>query len=546
LSRPRASAQTMTTSAVAVPSRSRTTAEQAARAVADFGFDKTPTPARPPTSVAAPATAATANAILVPDGDFSKTRQAQRWAFLQAHRMAPAMSASSNDRSSRGGAVVPVAHVATSQSQRMSSGQPIQGTPVVASSGPRRVPVGMKGLVNMGNTCYANSVLQCLAHLPSFCAAIAARSLPLESAVAAPLPPPTISSSAFFAALASPSPCPRPGPNPGTSPSANSEAQVGSTPSTRLVGTVQRWLREMIGTDPHTGSFVEPRELLKAVAAKHVRFGGRGQQDAVEFVRYLLDGLHEEERASQPKPQTGGAGAGHALGSTLVSSIFHGSFASIVQCGTCSRRNHSTEPFLDMSLPIPAAAIAVRALCVCGWSDRLQICARVGRQKPRGPPETIMFFFFKHVVCMCVLQAAEQQQKKATAVLKADVPSAAKAASVSASASVSDTPAPPTPMGPPEPQVVLPLLAPGRTRVFSPFGSAPAASVQVARVGHNADEDVTLLAVLRFRPCPFCGRTCADADAVTIHAWTTCLAAAAEVFGTRMWWSNGSRGIGQG
>uniref|UniRef100_A0A8C1BST8 Ubiquitin carboxyl-terminal hydrolase n=1 Tax=Cyprinus carpio carpio TaxID=630221 RepID=A0A8C1BST8_CYPCA len=79
-------------------------------------------------------------------------------------------------------------------------------------------------------------------------------------------------------------------------------------------------------------------------------FRGYQQQDAHEFLRYLLDHLHREMQGSKngsPSPTLNGT-------STIVTSVFGGILQNEVYCLICGTESRKFDPFLDLSLDIPS------------------------------------------------------------------------------------------------------------------------------------------------------------------------------------------------
>eukprot|EP01018_Ginkgo_biloba_P037597 Gb_05130 [translate_table: standard] len=122
---------------------------------------------------------------------------------------------------------------------------------------------------------------------------------------------------------------------------------------------------------------INPKALFGAICAKAPQFRGFQQQDSHELLRCLLDSLHTEELNARKSRGTksseffdencgdGEASEGNTdyksnqtnntLNSvvTFVDSVFDGQLSSTVCCCECGYSSVVFEPFLDLSLPIP-------------------------------------------------------------------------------------------------------------------------------------------------------------------------------------------------
>ncbi|KAG8636890.1 hypothetical protein MANES_15G054100v8 [Manihot esculenta] len=110
-------------------------------------------------------------------------------------------------------------------------------------------------------------------------------------------------------------------------------------------------------TKPETGlkNVINPRSFFGSVCSKAPQFRGYQQQDSHELLRCLLEGLSSEELAMRKQinaSKEDGIPLKH--GPTFVDSLFGGQISSTVSCIECGYSSTVYEPFLDLSLPIPA------------------------------------------------------------------------------------------------------------------------------------------------------------------------------------------------
>ncbi|KAM4674531.1 ubiquitin carboxyl-terminal hydrolase 43 [Amazona ochrocephala] len=178
-------------------------------------------------------------------------------------------------------------------------------------------PPGAQGLRNLGNTCFMNAVVQCLSNT-------------------APL--------AELLAL-------------GRYRARGARAEV----THRLAALVRAlWTRDY--TPQLSAEF-------KNIVSKHsAQFRGNSQHDALEFLLWLLDRMHEDLGSASLAPQTrvseepgeDGSGADssspaarHPHGQSFVQSHFQAQYRSSLTCPHCLKQSNTFDPFLCISLPIP-------------------------------------------------------------------------------------------------------------------------------------------------------------------------------------------------
>ncbi|KAI8853133.1 ubiquitin carboxyl-terminal hydrolase 42-like protein [Chytridium lagenaria] len=175
------------------------------------------------------------------------------------------------------------------------------GWPEVFPQGP--------GLQNLGNTCFLNSVLQCLTYVPSLAMHLLSRSHS------------KICKKKTFCAF------------------CELEAHV-----LRCFSGRQR---------PRV---ICPKNIvnrLKAIA-KHLRVGR--QEDAHEFLRYLIDSLQDSSIFGFEKVEV------RQKESTIVHQIFGGYLQSQVACSKCQYRSNTVETILDISLEVRGCDSIEKAL----------------------------------------------------------------------------------------------------------------------------------------------------------------------------------------
>lgn len=185
---------------------------------------------------------------------------------------------------------------------------------------------GVVGLRNLGNTCFMNSILQCL-------------------------------SSTFIL----------------TECLLSGDAQ--KTKKARNNGIVEAYtdlLRQMWSDNNSSGS-VAPVQFKSRIQRIAPQFQGYDQHDSQEFLRFLLSGLHDELNAASPSkdkpmsPSLRNASENEqaqrswrktlAYDNSKISDIFMGQLKSTLRCIKCQHTSMTFDPFWDLSLPIPKSSL---------------------------------------------------------------------------------------------------------------------------------------------------------------------------------------------
>ncbi|CAK8567075.1 unnamed protein product [Lathyrus sativus] len=117
-----------------------------------------------------------------------------------------------------------------------------------------------------------------------------------------------------------------------------------------LISSLKKLFTE---TNPESGfrSIINPRSFFGCVCSKSPQFRGYQQHDSHELLRCLLDGLSTEELAG--RKQHGTLKRDGTSSNTLVDALFGGQISSTVCCNECRHSSTVYEPFLDLSLSVP-------------------------------------------------------------------------------------------------------------------------------------------------------------------------------------------------
>ena len=196
---------------------------------------------------------------------------------------------------------------------------------VIPLPGPIDVIPGVVGLQNIGNTCFMNSVLQCLLHCGSLCEYFLTDD--------------------YKDAL-------------------NFTNPLGA--GGKLANEFARLVRAIWKPSERV---VVPRDLKHVIGEHAPMFLGYQQQDSQEFVTFLLDGLHEDLNLVLNKPYVLGVEANgrpdvevaaeswsqHLLRNrSRIVDLFQGQFKSRLCCPQCNKSSVTFDPFMYLSLPIPS------------------------------------------------------------------------------------------------------------------------------------------------------------------------------------------------
>ncbi|XP_062242480.1 ubiquitin carboxyl-terminal hydrolase 2a isoform X1 [Platichthys flesus] len=194
---------------------------------------------------------------------------------------------------------------------------------------------GLVGLKNLGNTCFMNSILQCLSNTHSL------RDYCLHN-------------------------------------SHRRDLNNNSRTNTALMEEFAKLIQTMWTSS--SSEAVSPSEFKTQIQRYAPRFVGYNQQDAQEFLRFLLDGLHNEVNRVTVRPRGTAEDFDHLPDEekgkkmwskyleredSKIVDVFVGQLKSSLTCSHCGFCSTVFDPFWDLSLPIAKKGYGEVSLMDC-------------------------------------------------------------------------------------------------------------------------------------------------------------------------------------
>ncbi|XP_061923878.1 ubiquitin carboxyl-terminal hydrolase 2a isoform X1 [Entelurus aequoreus] len=223
----------------------------------------------------------------------------------------------------------PFSRSSTSYSSSMSAVSPSRQTTNSKSA------QGLVGLKNLGNTCFMNSILQCLSNTHSL------RDYCLHNL-------------------------------------HRKDLNNNSRTNTALMEEFAKLIQTMWSST--SSEAVSPSEFKTQIQRYAPRFVGYNQQDAQEFLRFLLDGLHNEVNRVTVRPRGTAEDFDHLLDEekgrkmwskyleredSKIVDLFVGQLKSSLTCSHCGFCSTVFDPFWDLSLPIAKKGYGEVSLMDC-------------------------------------------------------------------------------------------------------------------------------------------------------------------------------------
>ncbi|KAI4300924.1 hypothetical protein L6164_034250 [Bauhinia variegata] len=199
----------------------------------------------------------------------------------------------------------------------------------------RGSPGGLTGLINLGNTCFMNSAIQCLVHTPEF-----ARYFRRE----------------------------------------NYQEEINKINPLGMVGELALAFGDLLQKLwAPSRTPIAPRSFKAKLARFAPQFSGHNQHDSQELLAFLLDGLHEDLNRVKQKPYIKSRDAdgrrdeevadeywaNHiARNDSIIVDVCQGQYKSTLVCPVCNKVSVTFDPFMYLSLPLQSTTTRTMTVTV--------------------------------------------------------------------------------------------------------------------------------------------------------------------------------------